>query len=266
VSLAVPNDRPPFSEDESREGWNAGAAGYDRFIESGADYYRLEVHGPALLRACGDVAGLRVLDLGCGQGYFTRALAAAGADALGVDLSDELVALAVQHERETPLGAAYRAVSAAAVAEHWPAASFDRVTACMSVQDMADVGAVFRAAHTVLRPGGRMVFSVPHPLTDTPYREWDRDLLGRKRALKIAGYFERGAATCDWNMPRLAYRWTTPFWRYTLGEWCRLVTDAGFLIRAMDEPRPTAEQIERRPELADCAMMPYFLLFDACRA
>ena len=83
---------------DPRDSWNAGADAYVHFVDSGADYYRHLVHGPALLQACGDVRGLRVLDVGCGHGYFCRQLAAGGAVVTGVDLSDELIAAAVARD------------------------------------------------------------------------------------------------------------------------------------------------------------------------
>ena len=53
-------------------------------------------------------------------------------------------------------------------------------------------------AFAVLRPRGRMVFSVPHPATDMPFREWARDEAGRKRYLKLDRYFETGQElACD---------------------------------------------------------------------
>ena len=48
--------------------WDAAATAWDEFVETGLDYWRTEVHGPALLAACGDIHDQRVLDLGCGQG------------------------------------------------------------------------------------------------------------------------------------------------------------------------------------------------------
>lgn len=255
----------PFTDEESRAAWNEGARAWEAFVEGGADFYRHEVHGPALLSACGPVDGLRVLDLGCGQGYFTRKLARAGAAVIGVDLADELVASAREHEAREPVGARYERLGAAEASARWPAGHFDRVTSCMAVQDMAEVPRVLQGAFALLRPGGRMVFSVPHPATDTAYREWDRDLAGRKRALKLDRYFEGGPATCHWNMPRLEYHWRTPCWRYTISEWSDLIADAGFLVARLHEPRPTAEQVRRVPELEDCARMPYFLIFDLLR-
>jgi 2-polyprenyl-3-methyl-5-hydroxy-6-metoxy-1,4-benzoquinol methylase len=253
-----------FSDADAAAAWDDGAAGFDTFIESGADHYRLHVHGPWLLEACRVERGEAALDLGSGQGYFTRALARAGAHVTGVELSPRLVMLAAEREAREPMGIEYHEMSAAAIAGQLPPASFDLVTACMSLQDMADVGAVLAGAAAVLRPSGRLVFSVPHPATDTPYRVWERDDAGRKASLKLDRYFETGATTCHWSMPRLAYHWSTPCWRHTLSQWFDLLTAAGFAVDFMREPRPTAAQVAAHPALDDCARMPYFLIV-GCR-
>ena len=252
-----------FTEDEAAAGWNRGAEAYDAFVESGADYYRLHVHGPALLEACEPLGQQRALDLGCGQGFFSRELARRGARVTAVDLSDQLIVRARAHELKELLGIEYVTLSAAAIDTRFQPGSFDVVTACMSLQDMADPGLVLRAAHAVLRSGGRLVFSVPHPATEVPHREWERDAAGRKRCLKLDGYFETGPAVCDWNMPRLRDHWTTPYWRHTLSEWVRLIHSAGFIIRDIREPRPTVEQVAAVPQLQGCRRMPYFLIVGA---
>jgi hypothetical protein len=135
----------------------------------------------------------------------------------------------------------------------------------MSLQDMADAASTLRAAARVLGPRGRMVFSILHPCTDTAFREWERDALSRKQALKIDHYFNTGPAVCHWNMARLAYHWDTPYWRHTLADWSRFCAEAGFFIRRLHEPRPTAEQVQRNPNLDDCFRLPYFLVFDLVR-
>jgi 2-polyprenyl-3-methyl-5-hydroxy-6-metoxy-1,4-benzoquinol methylase len=253
------------AELDAREAWNAGADAFIQFVESGADYYRLLVHGPALLAACGDVRGASALDLGCGHGYFSRLLARAGATVTGIDLSDSLVARAVQLEAGEPLGITYRRMDAAQTGTHWDEGSFDLVTACMSLQDMSDPAAVLSGVRRVLRREGRVVFSVPHPCTDPPVREWQRDERGQKRALGLDRYFDTGPAVCHWDMGRLKYHWRTPFRRHTLTEWSGLIRGAGFVIRSLSEPRPAAELVAVHPELDDCSRMPYFLIFEITR-
>jgi SAM-dependent methyltransferase len=255
-----------FSDADAAKAWNAGANAFDTFVESGADYYRIEVHGPALLAACEPLRHRAVLDLGCGQGYFSRQLAARGAHVDGLDISPELLAYAKAHEARQPLAIRYHLLSAADAATRWPHGHFDLVAACMSVQDMADVPRTLQASATVLRAGGRLVFSVPHPLTDPMFREWERDASGRKLSLKLDRYFDTGPGVCDWNMPRLTAYWSSPCWRYTLSEWTHLVREAGFLIHDLHEPRPTAEQVAANPHLDDCYQMPYFLIFDLSKS
>ena len=58
---------PNFTDEHAREAWDKGADAWEDFVETGKDYYRHSVHGPALLEICGPVGGLDVLDLGCGQ-------------------------------------------------------------------------------------------------------------------------------------------------------------------------------------------------------
>ncbi|MEX2237905.1 MAG: class I SAM-dependent methyltransferase [Dehalococcoidia bacterium] len=249
-------------KNDPREAWNEGAAAWDEFVESGADYYRTQVHGPALLEACGEVAGLRVLDLGSGQGWFSRRLAERGAKVSGVELAESQLANARRHEEERPLGIEYHLLDASAAAEHFAASSFDLVTACMSLQDMEEPAEAMAAAHGLLTDEGRLIFSTVHPFTDAAYREWERDAGGEKLSLKVDRYFDSGVRALNWNMDRLIYHWQTPQWRRTLTEWAQLCSSTGYLIRALYEPRPSEEQVRREPDLDDAQRLPFFLVFD----
>ncbi|MCH8207216.1 MAG: hypothetical protein IH956_09475 [Chloroflexi bacterium] len=51
-----------FTSESVAAAWDEGADAWDQFVESGQDFYRTEIHGPGLLRACGDVKGQRVID------------------------------------------------------------------------------------------------------------------------------------------------------------------------------------------------------------
>ena len=252
----------PDGVERARRAWDDAADSWDDFVESGKDWYRHGLHGPALVRACGNVSGLRVLDLGCGQGFFSRQLARAGAQVSAVDISEQQVANALKHEQQEPLGIEYRVCDAAAVAEVWPAGSFDRVVACMSLHDMPDPGAALLAARSMLRDGGRCVFSAVHPVMDAPLRGWERDGAGRKVMYRLGRYFDTGPTSCHWTMSRLKRYWTTPIVRLTIDGWSQAIERAGFLIRRIYEPRPTPEDVARHPGLDDCLDFPAFLVFD----
>jgi SAM-dependent methyltransferase len=251
---------------DPRRAWNAGAEAYIDFVDSGADYYRHLVHGPALLAACGDVGGLAVLDLGCGHGYFSRQLASAGASVTAIDVSDDLLATALARESKDPAGITYLRADATRLGDSFAVASFDLATACMSLQDTGDPAAALAEAARVLRPAGRLVFSVPHPCTTAGVRAWQRDGDGRKTALCLDRYFDTGPAVCEWNMARLKYAWATPYHRLTFEEWSDRIYDAGLVVRRIREPRPDATLLAECPDLEDCYRMPFFLIFDVAKA
>ncbi len=255
-----------YRRNPSRDAWNAMADAYDAVAGTRSDFYRTHVMGPALLVACGDVQGTNVLDLGCGQGFFSRLLAQRGARVLGVDISDRLIGHAIRREQEAPLGIEYRVLDAREIANHFPPAAFDIIASCIALQDMDDHARVLRGIKIVLRGDGHMVVLVEHPTNTCAYREWERDEGGRKIALRLDRYFETGPRVVSWTAPRpIGERgsFEFPSTSKTLEEWSEAFANAGFLISRLYEPRPTVTQVTEVPELEDSFRMPYFLIIDA---
>lgn len=102
------------------------------------------------------VQGKRIVDVGCGGGILTEALAKNGALALGIDLSDELIGVAGLHGLESGVKADYKKISAEALAQQ-QAASFDHVTCMEMLEHVPDPNAIIAACATLVKPGG-MVF------------------------------------------------------------------------------------------------------------
>ena len=119
---------------------------------------------PAVFALCGEVDGLDVLDLGCGEGYCTRELARRGAGSVtGVERSGEMTDLARAHEAELKQGIVYRQGDASDLSD--ADNSYDLVVGVFVYNYMTldRMQASFREVRRVLRPGGHFVFSVPHP-------------------------------------------------------------------------------------------------------
>lgn len=110
------------------------------------------------VRAQLPLAGRRVLDLGCGGGLLAEAMARAGADVLGIDLAEDLLAVARWHAEDVGLSITYRRISAEALAEECPG-RFDLVTCMELLEHVPDPEAILSAALRLLAPGGVLVVS-----------------------------------------------------------------------------------------------------------
>jgi len=104
------------------------------------------------------IAGKRIVDVGCGGGILTEALARQGADALGIDLSEELVDIADLHSLETGVNVSYQKISAEALAEQ-QSACFDVVTCMEMLEHVPDPASIIHACGQLVKPGGKVFFS-----------------------------------------------------------------------------------------------------------
>lgn len=100
----------------------------------------------------------KVLDIGCGGGLLTEALAAAGARATGIDLSEKLVDIAKLHLLESGHVVEYRLISAEQLASEQPA-QFEAVTCMEMLEHVPDPHAILKASFDLLKPGGRLFLS-----------------------------------------------------------------------------------------------------------
>ena len=145
-----------------RDGYAAWASRYDE-----EDNPLALIEGPAILEACGDVAGLRVLDVGCGTGRHSLPLIQAGASVVGLDFSPEMLTVARRRAQShlDATGSARAEFHQHALREPFPFAdqSFDLVIMGLVVEHVADLAAVMREAFRVLKYGGRCLVSALHP-------------------------------------------------------------------------------------------------------
>ncbi len=108
--------------------------------------------------AAGGLAGKDVLDVGCGGGILTEAMAAAGARVTGIDLSEKALGVAKLHQLESGAQVEYRLIAAEAMAAAHPAA-FDLVTCMEMLEHVPDPASIVAACARLARPGGTLVFS-----------------------------------------------------------------------------------------------------------
>ncbi|MGH8529216.1 MAG: bifunctional 2-polyprenyl-6-hydroxyphenol methylase/3-demethylubiquinol 3-O-methyltransferase UbiG [Nevskiales bacterium] len=107
---------------------------------------------------CGGLKGKRALDVGCGGGILTEALARTGAQALGIDLAEAALEAGRQHAVQQKVQVEYRAVAVEALAREQPA-SFDLITCMEMLEHVPDPASVVQACAELVKPGGQVFFS-----------------------------------------------------------------------------------------------------------
>lgn len=239
--------------------WGSVAAWYDDHLGS-EDTYHAQVIAPNLLRLVAPRPGTRLLDIGCGEGYFTRLFSHAGADATGADISEELIAKAQEKG-----GASYVVASA----DKMPFAAdvgIDVVTAVLTLQNMERIEPVFKEVARVLKPDGRFVFVLNHPAFRIPKRSswgWDEQQLMQYR--RIDRYLSSATEKIDMTPGKGRSVYTYSFHR-SLQDYMKAARGAGFAFTRLEEwishrtsepgPRKAAEDLARKE-------IPLFLAIEA---
>jgi SAM-dependent methyltransferase len=179
------------------------------------------------LDALGGVAGRDVLEIGCGAGQCSRWVLAHGGRPLGIDVSLRQL----QHSRriDEEHGVAVPTVCASASTLPVPDSSYDVVfSAFGALQFVADAPALVREVARVLRPGGRLAFSITHPT-----RWMFPDDPGEGGLTATQSYWDRTPyVEVDEETGATAY----VEHHRTLGDWVAALSAAGFVLRALHEP------------------------------
>lgn len=104
------------------------------------------------------VAGLKVIDVGCGGGILAEGLAQRGAEVTGIDMGEAPLEVAQLHSLESGLEIQYRRITAEEIAEE-QAGQYDIVTCMEMLEHVPDPGSVIKACAKLCKPGGDVYFS-----------------------------------------------------------------------------------------------------------
>jgi 2-polyprenyl-6-hydroxyphenyl methylase/3-demethylubiquinone-9 3-methyltransferase len=140
-------------------------------------------------RVVGGLAGKRVVDVGCGGGIFSESMASAGADVLGIDLSDKALGVARLHKLESGVAVEYRLIAAEQLAQE-SAQAFDVVTCMELLEHVPNPSSTVAACARLAAPGGTVVFST---INRNP-KSYALAILGAEYVLRL---LPRG--THDWS-------------------------------------------------------------------
>ena len=129
-------------------------------------------------------------------------------------------------------------------------------SACSSLafHYLVNLDGLLNVVYRALKAGGRLVFSVEHPVYTAPSRPGWLETEDGRRTWPVDGYLEEGPRTTDWLAKGVVKQ------HRTIGTYLNLLIRLGFVIDRVEEWGPTDEQIARQPSLADERRRPMFLL------
>lgn len=221
---------PAVAEAANRADWDVHADAYQaehgRFLGDARFVWGPEGWDEGEVGLLGDVAGRRVLEVGCGAAQCARWLRGQGAEAFGIDLSVRQLQHARRLDDET--GVATPVACASALRLPFAAAGFDVVCSAFgALPFLVDVQPALSEMARVLRPGGRMVCSVVHPA-----RWMFPDDPTTQGTTVTRSYFDRTPYVELDTSGAPAYVEA----HRTLGDWVAAVTASGLLLTALYEP------------------------------
>ncbi len=143
--------------------WGPVAEWYDKLLEQKGTFQK-EVILPNLLRMMQIKRGMKIIDIACGTGFFSRTFFQQGAEVVGVDISKELVDIA---RHDSPPGIDYK-VTPAEKLGIFADASFDAAVIILAIQNIQRYQKALAEAGRVLKPGGKLFIVMNHPTFRIP--------------------------------------------------------------------------------------------------
>lgn len=235
--------------------WEAHAGWWQREFTDGADPEYTEQIIPLVVEWTAGFAD--ILEVGTGEGQVARAMATAGARVVGLDPTRNQIAEAVRR------GGGPTYVRSGAELLPFPAASFDAVVCCLVFEHIDAVDEALAEVARVLRPGGRFVFCLNHPLLQTPGSGWidDQMIDPPEQYWRIGPYLVEQAVVEE--VEKDVY---IRFVHRPLSRYINTMADRGLMLERLLEPAPPQGFIERAPEYAEVATIPRLLTLVARRS
>ena len=244
----------------SGELWESHADWWQREFTDGVDPEYTEQIIPLILERVDGSS--RVLDVGTGEGQIARHLASGGSRVTGVDPVAAQIIEARRRNESVPDGVRppdYLRAGASAL----PVAdgSFDAAVACLVVEHIDHIDEAIAEVARVLRPDGRFVFLLNHPLLQTPNSGWiDDQLIDPPEQYWRIGPYLPEAATIEEVQKGVFIR----FIHRPLSRYINALATAGLALDHMDEPAPPPGFLARSPGYAAADTVPRLLVL-TCR-
>lgn len=250
---------------DAKKLWDACGEAFDRFTTA-RDSFSENIEQPALQEMVGEIAGARVLELGCGSGAHSLWLAERGASVVGLDLSPVMAALARKKAIET--GAALD-MGVADIGKPLPFgdAEFDLVFTSTALHYVENVSGVMREAARVMKPEAMLIASMLHPMSTACFPAIGSEGDGIPDLCE-ARYF--GEPLRAIRNPWLDYGEVSGEGRrilsyhHTASDYFNAIKSAGLVVTDLREPEPPEEFAAINANRHEEAMrVPVYMIFKA---
>lgn len=243
-----------MKKDSSTECWNQVAI--DSWIEKAqTNDFRLHFIMPYTLQKLGDVKGRQILDLGCGEGGYARALAGNGALVTAVDCSEAMLKYIDENAKKDGLPIETFRRNANAL-DGIPASKFDIALCSMMLMDVEDLDGTLKEIVRVLKPGGKVFISILHPCFKPKESRWI--LQDDKIQVTVGDYFN----PTEWVGEIKGIDAPIVYRHRTLSDYIKAFVKHGFTLTDMNEPVPTEEQVSMSPRIGWLAHIPMYLFIE----
>lgn len=235
--------------------WGKVAAWYDRLLTEQPDTYQEQIIKPNLLRILNVLPGEMFLDVGCGQGFFARQLAAAGAEVLGVDVAGELIKMAKQNGGPNQSYLVLSAERLAGISDN----RFDAAVCVLALQNIKNMPAAILEIARVLKNNGRFLLVLNHPAFRVPTASgWGFDKSAQVQYRRVDKYLSEISQKVDMtqgvkDLKKKKYTWS---FHHPLQVYFKAFHKAGLAVTRLEEwtshktsdrgPRKAAEDQARK--------------------
>lgn len=229
-----------------RDQWEANALAYAQLINGQGTPFHQEILNPCIERLMGNIAGLALLDAGCGEGYLSRFYARKGAKVVGIDFSPKLIAFcqkeAINLDIEFVVGDICNM-------NMFDDEQFDIVLCNLVLLNIDCFKASLKEFHRVLRSGGFLVFSLVHPAFNIygpgQWKLSQKDQqTGRRKGHYFVNdqYFNEKEFQIQWkNRAGEKFPQKISFFHRTISTYINNVLERGFQITNFEEPLPRSK-------------------------